>query len=199
MASPIPIRVFASHPVAERQFKRLLMTEKSMALVSEGEPFQVGIFDSESDSVEAVLTLARLKYAQMRPVMVGPSCEDNECLRWLFRGVWGLVPYDKYEEDLVRAVRKLAEGQLWFPSSVLARWMRLDAVRRESVLHLALTEREHQVMEFLLRKFSNKEIADILGISERTVKYHVSNVLTKLQVESREDLAAKWLPDLGLT
>lgn len=199
MVLPIPIRVFASHPVAERQFKRLLMTEKSMSLVSEGEPFQVGIFDSESDSVEAVLTLARLKYTQMRPVMVGPSCEDNECLRWLFRGVWGLVPYDKYEEDLVLAVRKLAEGQLWFPPSVLVRWMRLDAVRRESVLHLSLTEREHQVMEFLLRKFSNKEIADILGISERTVKYHVSNVLTKLQVESREDLAAKWLPDLGLT
>jgi DNA-binding NarL/FixJ family response regulator len=195
----ITIRVFASHPVAAGQYKRLLVAEPDISLPPEEDPFQVGIFDGESASVEAVLTLARLKFPTMRPVLVGFPCDDSECLRWLFRGVWGMVPYDRLEEELPRAVRQLAGGQLWFPAPVVIRWMRIDAARRSSALRLSLTQRERQVMEFLLRRFSNKEIAEILNISERTVKFHVSNILGKLQVTSREDLVAKWVPHLGLT
>ncbi|MBI2956919.1 MAG: helix-turn-helix transcriptional regulator [Acidobacteria bacterium] len=77
--------------------------------------------------------------------------------------------------------------------------MRIDAARRASALRLSLTKRERQVMEFLLRRFSNKEIAEIIGISERTVKFHVSNILTKLQVNSRDELAAKWVPYFGIS
>lgn len=197
--SQIAIRVFASHPVAAGQYKRLLAAEPDISLAPEEEPFQVGIFDGESASVEAVLTLARLKFPTMRPVLVGFPCDDSEYLRWLFRGVWGMVAYDRLEEELPRAVRQLAGGQLWFPAPVVIRWMRIDAARRSSALRLSLTQRERQVMEFLLRRFSNKEIAEILNISERTVKFHVSNILGKLQVSSREDLVAKWVPNLGLT
>jgi len=197
--SQITTRVFASHPVAAAQYKRLLAGEPDFALAPEEEPFQVGIFDGESGSVEAVLTLARLKFPTMRPILVGFPCDDSESLRWLFRGVWGMVTYDRLEEELPRAVRQLAGGQLWFPAPVVIRWMRIDAARRTSALRLSLTQRERQIMEFLLRRFSNKEIAEILNISERTVKFHVSNILGKLQVGSRQELAAKWVPHLGLT
>jgi DNA-binding NarL/FixJ family response regulator len=166
----ITTRVFASHPVAAAQYKRLLTGDPDFNLAAEEDPFQVGIFDGESTSVEAVLTLARLKYPTMRPVLVGFPCDDSECLRWLFRGVWGLVPYDRLEEELPRAVRQLAAGQLWFPAPVVIRWMKIDSARRSSALRLSLTQRERQVMEFLLRRFSNKEI-----------------------------LVAKWVPHLGLT
>lgn len=195
----ISARVFASHPVAAAQFKRLLAGEPDIALAPEEEPFQVGIFDRESTSVEAVLTLARLKFPTMRPILVGFPCDDSESLRWLFRGVWGMVTYEQLEEELPRAVRQLAGGQLWFPAPVVIRWMKIDAARRSSALRLSLTQRERQIMEFLLRRFSNKEIAEILNISERTVKFHVSNILSKLQVGSRQELAAKWVPHLGLT
>ena len=47
-------------------------------------------------------------------------------------------------------------------------------------------------MELLLRRLSNKEIGSILHISERTVKFHVGNILTKLQVTSRRELSAMW-------
>lgn len=195
----IRTRIFASHPVAAKRYKRLLEAEGDFEFPPEDQPFQVGVFDAESASVEAVLTLARLKFTSMRPVLVAFPCEDNECLRWLFRGVWGLVSYDSYEEELPRAVRQVAGGQFWFPSHVILRWMQIDAARRASALRLSLTPRERQVMEFLLRRFSNKEIAEILGISERTAKFHVSNILSKLQVDSRTQLAVKWVPRLGLT
>ena len=70
---------------------------------------------------------------------------------------------------------------------------------RGSALRLALTPREREVMEFLLRRLSNKEIAEILGISERTVKFHVGNILNKLHVNSRQELSAKSVPYFGLT
>jgi DNA-binding NarL/FixJ family response regulator len=195
----VTARIFASHPVAASQYARLLAVEDGITLVREELPFQVGVFDGESASVEAVLTLARLKFPTMRPLLVAFPCDESECLRWLFRGVWGMVSYDQVEEELPRAVRQLGDGQLWFPAPVVIRWMRIDAARRSSALRLSLTPREQQIMEFLLRRFSNKEIAEILNISERTVKFHVSNILSKLQVTSRQELAAKWVPHLGLT
>lgn len=197
--SGTPVRVFASHPVAAERYRRLLEAAGDFEFPPEDQPFQVGVFDAESASVEAVLTLARLKFPAMRPVLVAFPCEENECLRWLFRGVWGLVAYDHYAEELPRAVRQVAGGQFWFPSYVILRWMAIDGARRASALRLTLTPRERQVMEFLLRRFSNKEIAEILNISERTVKFHVSNILSKLQVDSREQLAVRWVPRLGLT
>jgi DNA-binding CsgD family transcriptional regulator len=57
---------------------------------------------------------------------------------------------------------------------------------------IPLTDRERQVMELLLRRMSNREIGTILRISERTVKFHVGNILTKLQVTSRRELSALW-------
>ncbi|HKZ53247.1 MAG TPA: response regulator transcription factor [Candidatus Acidoferrales bacterium] len=195
----ITIRVFASHPVAAQQFARLLAAEPDFMLVADDEPFQVGVFDTASASAETVMTLARLKFPAMRPVLVAAPCDETECLRWLFRGAWGLVNYDHYQQELPRAVRQLAGGQLWFPAPVVVRWMRIDAARRSSALRVSLTRRERQILEFLLRRFSNREIAEILNISERTVKFHVSNVLGKLQVTSRQELVASRVPHLGLT
>ena len=195
----ITIRVFASHPVAAQQFARLLAAEPDFMLVADDEPFQVGVFDTASASAETVMTLARLKFPAMRPVLVAVPCDETECLRWLFRGAWGLVNYDHYQQELPRAVRQLAGGQLWFPAPVVVRWMRIDAARRSSALRVSLTRRERQILEFLLRRFSNREIAEILNISERTVKFHVSNVLGKLQVTSRQELVASRVPHLGLT
>ena len=192
----VTVRVFSSHPIAAGQYTRVLTAEKDLCLASEEDPFQVGVFDGEAASIESVLTMIRLKFPSMRPLVLSLPCDENQCVRWLFRGVWGLVTYDRYEEDLPRAVRQLAEGQLWFPAPVVARWMQIDETRRASALHVSLTQREREVMEFLLRRLSNKEIATILRISETTVKFHVGHIFKKLHVSSRQELSAKSVPHL---
>ena len=194
----VTVRVFSSHPIAAGQYTRVLTAEKDFCLVSDSGSFQVGVFDGEADSVESVLTMIRLKFPSMRPLVLSLPCDENQCVRWLFRGVWGLVTYDRYEEDLPCAVRHLAEGQLWFPAPVVARWMRIDETRRASALHVSLTQRERDVMEFLLRRLSNKEIGTILRISETTVKFHVGHIFNKLHVNSRYELLAKSVPHLGV-
>ena len=190
----VSVRVFTPHPVVAAEYVRALSSQRDLRVVGEQESFQVGVFDSEPNSAGPVLTLARLKFPSMRPVLVSSPCSENECLRWLFRGVWGLVSYDRYQEELPQAVLQVAEGHLWFPAPVVLRWMKLDDARRASALQLPLTPREREVMEFLLRRFSNKEIAEILNISERTIKFHVGNILSKLHVDSRQELATRWVP-----
>ena len=196
MAS-VRIRLFVSHPVAKAQYDHLLSSQSDFYFVSEKEKFQVGVIDGELTSLDTWLALARLRFPEMRPLLLWFSSDENECLRWLLRGVWGLVNYDHYENDLPRAVRQLAEGQLWFPASVVVRWMRMDEARRASALGLALTQREREVMELLFRRLSNKEIASILRIKESTTKFHVSNVFNKLQVSSRQELTTEVALRLG--
>jgi DNA-binding NarL/FixJ family response regulator len=190
----IATRLFVSHPVAAAQYVRLVSAEKDLRLAGEGNNFAVGVFDGELSSLEATLTVVRLKFPSMRALLLSFPSDEEACLRWAIRGVWGLVPYERYEQDLPRAIRQLAAGQLWFPPAVVTRWMQLDTARRESALRLPLTRREREVMEFLTRRLSNKEIAGILRISERTVKFHVGNILNKLHVSSRQELSAMWLP-----
>lgn len=72
--------------------------------------------------------------------------------------------------------------------------MRVDARNHSSVAEAAkISERERQVLEALLDNLANKEIASKLGISERTVKFHVSNLLSKFGVERRQHLISRCL------
>ena len=57
-----------------------------------------------------------------------------------------------------------------------------------------MTPREIQVLHLVRRRLSNKEIAQLLAICESTVKFHVSNILGKLQVGSRQDLLLERQP-----
>jgi DNA-binding NarL/FixJ family response regulator len=85
----------------------------------------------------------------------------------------------------------VVKGQTWAPPEVLlafvqrAKWL-VDA---QLLPGHSLTMRESQALQLLMRRLTNKEISRALGISERTVKYHVSNILSKLQLEDRRGLA----------
>jgi DNA-binding NarL/FixJ family response regulator len=190
--SALVVRVFSSHPFARLLYADLLGNEQDLQVISDGDVFTVGVFDGLLADVEGTLNLMRLKNPSMRPLLVSSTRDQDECLRWIFRGVWGLVPYNECQEQLGRAVRHVAEGQLWFPPTVIERWMQMTSPTATPWGTLPLTHRERQVMELLLRRMSNREIGAILRISERTVKFHVGNILTKLQVTSRRELSALW-------
>jgi DNA-binding NarL/FixJ family response regulator len=120
-----------------------------------------------------------------------PVCDNAEKLRLLYSGIDGVVLVTgNWQEKLLEAVHAIMGGNLWFPRPLIAEYVRntnllLDKrVRRD----LSLTARETEVLELMMRRFSNKEISGALGISERTVKYHVSNVLSKLRAGNRRTL-----------
>jgi DNA-binding NarL/FixJ family response regulator len=104
-------------------------------------------------------------------------------------GVVGYVLKDEAPEKIVEAVRAAACGQEWFSPPIAAQ-MASWARQRQSNLP-ALTGRETAVLRLLARGKSNKQIADALCLTERTVRFHMRNVCDKIGADS-DRAAAVW-------
>jgi NarL family two-component system response regulator LiaR len=94
-------------------------------------------------------------------------------------------------EELTQAVRKAARGEAALHPHVAARLVQeLHGAADDSrMLYAALSEREREVLRLIAEGMSNAQIAERLVISERTVKSHVNNILSKLQVADRTQAA----------
>lgn len=118
--------------------------------------------------------------------------DDAEVARGLVGAplrAWGLLPAAVEADALLAAVHALAEGLVVLPSSTMAGLIRPAAAQALDLAPLAetLTAREAEVLQWMAVGCANKEIAAALGISEHTVKFHVSAVLAKLAVSSRTE------------
>jgi DNA-binding NarL/FixJ family response regulator len=125
-------------------------------------------------------------------VLLAPEgSNEEEMLGLFFWGIDGfLVLHETWQAELPHAMRSILSGQVWVPQAVLAAYVaRIKALLDTQLLpgH-SLTAREAQILQLLMRRLANKEISSALAISERTVKYHVSNILSKLQLTDRRGL-----------
>jgi len=118
-----------------------------------------------------------------------------EIVRLLSLGIHGFMAYPQVAGHLLEAVQSLAQGKLWISSNVLEAYVQHSVAplkaANESPTGQAITQRETQVIELVKRRLSNREIADILGIQESTVKFHLSNIFSKLRISRRSDLQDK--------
>jgi DNA-binding NarL/FixJ family response regulator len=126
-------------------------------------------------------------------VVVGDNLKEADSYALLRLGIKGILNYTEVREQLPRALRRVALGGFWVPRQVLSRFVDfiLDAslpqhIRTNSPAELS--RREQEVLVGLREKLANKEVADRLHISERTVKFHVSNLFAKFGVRRRADL-----------
>jgi DNA-binding NarL/FixJ family response regulator len=111
---------------------------------------------------------------------------DDSVVGAVRAGAIGYLLKDTESDELCRAIKAAAAGQVQLSPAAAARLVR--EVRAPEAPE-PLTERETEVLQLLARGNANKEIARELRIGERTVKTHVSNILTKLGVQSRTQAA----------
>jgi DNA-binding NarL/FixJ family response regulator len=114
-------------------------------------------------------------------------------LRALHLGVRGIVHISTdFVQQLSEAISMVAKGQLLASEEALDEFY--YGVRRprphSTIPHLSF--REEQVIDLLNKGFSNRRIGTVLGISERTAKFHVCNLLRKLQARTRRELVDKF-------
>ena len=102
-------------------------------------------------------------------------------------GTWGILPSDASAEELTAAVHALAQGLIVGTSTLLFE------SESEPLSHGPLTDRESEVLGLLSKGLANKQIAVALGISEHTVKFHVSSIYTKLNVTNRTEAVREGL------
>jgi len=141
---------------------------------------------------EAIVSAIAGRSPGARILVVGEGFREAIAFPLLRLGVKGLLQYSEMPAQLSQAVGLVAAGGFWVPRALLSAF--LDTIRNSapsrlpSALSRDLTGREKEVLEGLLQNLLNKEIAKKLQISERTAKFHVSNLLAKFGVQRRADL-----------
>jgi NarL family two-component system response regulator LiaR len=130
------------------------------------------------DGIETTRRIRRQAPA-VKVLALTASVDEGRMMGVLRAGAMGYVRKDAEPETLVAAIRAVARGRTYIDPSVAS------LVRQAAAQTDTLTDRETDVLRHLARGSSNKDIADALGIGDETVKTHVANVLSKLQVENR--------------
>ena len=135
----------------------------------------------EMNGIEA--TLAILKEWPEAKILILTSYLDNEKIYpVLDAGAKGYMLKTSSADDILRAVRKVAKGELAIETEVS---QKVEYHRNHIELHEDLTARERDILGLLAKGYENQRIADELFISLKTVKTHVSNILSKLEVSDR--------------
>ena len=103
---------------------------------------------------------------------------------------WGVVPPDAPPEELAAATTAVAQDLIVLPKPLTERLLQEPAASVEE-LSEPLTAREREVLELLGRGLSNRLIAGELHISEHTVKFHISSLYAKLEVNNRTEAVSQ--------
>ncbi len=147
---------------------------------------------SHRPTTEALVVGVLGKHATARVLVVAEKFDQAAAFPLLRLGAKGLLSFEEASEQLARAVLEVASGGFWVPRSLLSRFVdeTISSVRRPRgpTGPTRLSRREKEVLDALLENLSNKEIAAKLNMSERTAKFHVSNLLAKYGVRRRADL-----------
>ena len=143
----------------------------------------------KADGMSIIQALRRLPGAPL-VLMLSFMCEGTTVRRALEAGASGfLVKSDVDASGLRDAVHAVVAGRTWVSPSA-ANALASCVAGRSRKADATLTPRERQIWRLLAEGHTNRDIAGALAISERTVKFHVSNVLRKLMVASRTEAAA---------
>jgi DNA-binding NarL/FixJ family response regulator len=155
--------------------------------------FPLVVVESEAGSALSVFERVNaLSPLAKRIVLAEDFADETHTFRLMRAGVRGFVTFQEIAGQMSRALESVAGGGFWVPRALLSRFVETTVTERAprwpAARASALTPREREVLDELLKNLSNKEIARNLRISGRTAKFHVSNVMAKYGVKRRADL-----------
>jgi DNA-binding NarL/FixJ family response regulator len=212
MAEPIRILIADDHPVVRDGLAAMLGTQPDFVVVATATNGQeavrlaaelkpdVVLLDLEMPELDGVEALARMRAAtpDVRALVFTAFDTDERILAAVRAGAQGYFLKGAPRDDLFRAVRIVSQGGSLLQPVVATKLLRRMATTAGAVPPAAaLTGREAQVLRLLAQGRANKEIAAELVISERTVKFHVSSILSKLGAGNRTE-AVKLAVQRGL-
>lgn len=163
---------------------------KAMDVIPECNP-DVVLLDMRMPEMSGLDVLVALgKEDKLPPTIILTTFDDDQMvLAGIKAGARGYLLKDVSLEELVGAIKTVANGGSLVKPAVTERLLKgLEGMRTEfSSLDRPdpLTERETEILRLMAGGYSNKEIANSLGVAEGTVKNHVSNILSKLGVRDR--------------
>jgi DNA-binding NarL/FixJ family response regulator len=205
---PNRIRVLVAddHAVVRKGIAAVLSTEPGMEVVGEAaegaeaveaarqlqpDVVLIDLVMPNMSGIEA-LRLILAEQPRARVLVLTSFATDDQVLPAIKAGALGYLLKDSGPEELVRAIRQVHRGESSLHPRVARQLLEHVARPAEAAPSDALaglTNREVEVLRLVARGLSNQQIAAELVLSEATVRVHVSNILSKLQVESRTQAA----------
>ena len=197
-----------------RGLRAMLQSETDITVVGEAADGQVALAQAEALQPDVVLmdlkmpgmngleATRRILHTSphIRVLMLTMADDDESVFAALQVGARGYVLKGALKADVLRAIRGVHSGDAIFGAAVAQRLIHYFATVRPPVLGDAfpeLTERERQILGLLAQNRSNQAIADRLVLSVKTVRNHISNICTKLQVVDRTQAMLR-ARDVGL-
>lgn len=180
------IEIVAEAATAEAAFDEALRTRPDLILLDVDMPGMSGL---------QLIRELRPRLPDTKIVMLSVSGEDRNVLEAMRHGAAGYLTKDLGPEALQRTVRGIRTGDLPMSRRMAARALRMfieggpGAVGGEGSTLSILSSREIEVLAHLTDGLTDREIAEALVISPRTVESHVSNILRKLAVRNRAEAA----------
>ena len=199
----IRIVVADDHPVVRDGLVAMLATQPDFRVVAEAgsgaeavaafgehDP-DVVLLDLEMPDGDGVEAIRRLREAdpEARALVLTAFDTDERIVGALEAGARGYLLKGSTREEIFEAIRVVARGEALIPPVVASRLLRSVRESREPDVHRGdeLTPREREVLALLAEGLSNADLAERLTITERTVKFHVSQLLAKLGARNRTE------------
>ena len=205
---PIRILIADDHSVVRQGLKMFLALDPELEVIGEAENGaeavrlagelqpDVVLMDLLMPVMDGITAIENIRATlpDIEVLAVTSVLEDTAVIRAIRAGAIGYMLKDTQADELCRAIKAAAAGQVQLSPEAASRLLR--EVRAPESPE-ALTDRETDVLRLLARGLANKEIAQRLSIGEKTVKTHVSHILSKLGVASRTQ-AALYAARVGL-
>jgi len=201
---PIRLLLVDDHPVVRQGLRAYLELEDDFDVVAEagdGEEALAAIAEERPDVVlldlkmpgtDGQAVLERLDEGGPRVLVLTSATEGERVPEAIEAGAAGFVYKDIDPEALAAAIRTVHAGQALFSPAAMRGLMNGGAARGTS-----LTPRERQVLGLIAKGQTNRQISRALGVSEKTVKTHVTNLLRRIGAADRTQ-AALWAVHHGI-
>ncbi|WP_410973751.1 response regulator [Bacillus paranthracis] len=148
------------------------------------------LYMPEMDGVEATACIKK-EYPNVKVIVLTSFSDQAHVLPALRAGASGYILKDVEPDQLVEAIRSAYKGNIQLHPDIANALLSqtLPVEEKPSIQVDVLTARENEVLQLLAKGMSNKEIASVLVITEKTVKAHVSSILSKLNLSDRTQAA----------
>lgn len=203
-AGPVRVMLVDDHAVVRQGLRTFLDLQDNIVVVGEARDGvealrivhecspDVVLLDLIMPRMDGIETVRRMKAArpQTQIIVLTSFGDDQKVFAAIRAGATGFLLKDVSPGDLALAIHAAQRGEASLAPGIATKLMQEIAVGGTPVNdEQSLTEREYAVLALIAQGRSNKQISEELSISEKTVKTHVSNILTKLHLDDRTQAA----------
>ena len=197
-ADVITVVIADDHPVVREGLVAIFKSQKDIKVVAEAtngnealelcndhlpDVLLLDLRMPDKDGLQVITELTARRASRPRVIVMTTYESEEDIRRALKAGAKGYLVKGTAPQQIRESVRRVAAGESLLPANIAAKLA-------ESMAHPELSERERQVLQYMANGRSNKEIGQILYISENTVKAHVKSILTKLDAMGRTEAIA---------